>query len=110
VTVEDPVMIASLSESLSASACRPAEASDEELFMSWTQIEQRMAWYASLYKHRRFRVSRLMALEWRVKLQEAIQIEYARISQGLLPRRLTPFVVLGEGPGGDDGADANPAS
>jgi hypothetical protein len=80
---------------------------DRALFDSWLQMEQRMAWYAGIYKKGSFLVTRETALEWRQGLSKAMEKEYLRMSQGNLPRRLTPFVVLGRGPGGDDDGGAS---
>jgi hypothetical protein len=68
---------------------------DKEAFCSWTQVEQRMAFYAGIYKHGRgFRGASPSTLAaWRRGLPAAIDEEHRRIETGALPRTLSFNVV-----------------
>lgn len=67
-----------------------------------------MAFYAGISRHGKVVVSRALAQQWRAALPAAIEREYARISSGELPRRLTLSVVLGID--SNNGEDTSPAT
>ncbi len=68
---------------------------DLSIFESYTQMTQRMAFYAGIWnpKTKKFTISLDDAIEYGKKLPIAIELEYIRIENGNLPRKLTLKIV-----------------
>jgi hypothetical protein len=72
----------------------------------WSQVEQRMAFYAGIIKRGKITIPADLAQRWRNALPRAIEEEYRRLDRGELPRSLTTAVVLGDGLEGPERTEA----
>jgi hypothetical protein len=70
-----------------------ADAEGKEIWLTFTQMAQRMAFYAGVYKRGRFTIPLHEAREYGRQLPAAIGREHLHIEGGAMPRLLTPEVV-----------------
>lgn len=71
------------------------EYNDETIFQQYSQMAQRMAFYAGIWniKTKKFTIPLEKAVEYGKNIPAAMELEYIRIDNGCLPRRLTTDVV-----------------
>lgn len=63
-------------------------------YRTWSQLEQRAAFYSGVVRRGQLLVSEEVCQKWREALPKAIEQEYERLDSGELPRLLTPQLLL----------------
>jgi len=68
---------------------------DETIFQQYSQMAQRMAFYSGIWnvKTKKFTIPLEKAVEYGKNIPAAMELEYIRMDNGCLPRRLTTDVV-----------------
>ena len=68
---------------------------DDIIFKNYSQMAQRMAFYAGIWdvKKKKFTIPLEKAIEYGKNIPVAMELEYIRLDNGHIPRKLTTEVV-----------------
>lgn len=68
---------------------------DDIIFKNYSQMAQRMAFYAGIWdvKKKKFTIPLEKAIEYGKNIPAAMELEYIRLDNGCMPRKLTTEVV-----------------